>query len=156
MTEPDPLAPRHAARLAAVQALYQMELSGADASVVIGEFVRYRLEEMSAATGLDRADEGFFADIVKGVVEHQRTIDQAINGALAEGWRLPRLDAMVRALLRAAVYELTQRSDVPPRVAITEYLNLAHAFYEGTEPGFVNAVLDAIARSARSEEMAAK
>ena len=96
------------------------------------------------------ADEAFFAELVRGVVEHQRGIDPAIARRLAQGWRLDRLDATVRAILRAGAFELSHRPDVPVEVVINEYVDLARSFFEGPEPGFVNAALDGLARDVRA------
>lgn len=141
---------RSVARLAAVQALYQMEVSSAGAEAVIREFTEHRfdrdLEDMTMAT----ADEGFFADLVRGVVSEQKDVDNAIAKRLAQGWRLERLDATVRAILRAGAYELSRRADVPTEVVIDEYVELAKSFFEGPEPGFVNGALDAVAQDVRS------
>jgi N utilization substance protein B len=95
------------------------------------------------------ADEAFFAEVVRGVVQAQADIDQAIAKRLASGWRLDRIDATLRAILRAGAYELTLREDVPVEVAIDEYVEITKSFFEGPEPGFVNAALDAIARDRR-------
>jgi N utilization substance protein B len=145
---------RSVARLAAVQALYQMEVSGAGAEHVIREFAEHRFDRDAPAdtgeeTPLAAADEAFFADLVRGVVGNQREIDAAIARKLAANWRLERIDATVRAILRAGAYELTHRPDVPTEVAIDEYVELAKSFFEGPEPGFVNGALDAVAQDAR-------
>jgi len=145
---------RSVARLAAVQALYQMEVSGAGAEHVIREFAEHRFDrgvpaEPAEETPLAAADEDFFADLVRGVVSNQREIDGAIARKLAANWRLERIDATVRAILRAGAYELTHRPDVPTEVAIDEYVELAKSFFEGPEPGFVNGALDAVAQDAR-------
>jgi len=95
---------------------------------------------------LAEADEVFFGQLVRGVVKDQFAVDQAVAKHLAAGWRLDRLDATLRAILRAGAFELTERPDVPVEVAIDEYVELAKSFFEGPEPGFVNAALDAIAR----------
>jgi N utilization substance protein B len=140
---------RSVARLAAVQALYQMELTATGVEAVIREFTDHRFgRELEDATLAD-ADEAFFAEIVRGVVAEQAAIDPAIVRRLAEGWRLERLDATVRAILRSATFELSRRPDVPAEVVIDEYVELAKSFFEGTEPGFVNGALDAIARDLR-------
>lgn len=145
---------RSVARLAAVQALYQMEVSGIGAEHVIREFSEHRFDrgvpaESSEESPLAAADEAFFADLVRGVVANQREIDGAIARKLAANWRLERIDATVRAILRAGAYELTHRPDVPTEVAIDEYVELAKSFFEGPEPGFVNGALDAVAQDAR-------
>jgi N utilization substance protein B len=146
-------APRQArsvARLAAVQALYQMEVSSAGAEAVIREFTDHRFDRDVEGATLAAADESFFADLVRGVVERQRDVDAAIARRLAQGWRLERLDATVRAILRAGAFELAHRADVPTEVAIDEYVDLAKSFFDGPEPGFVNGALDGVARDVRS------
>jgi len=145
---------RSVARLAAVQALYQMEVSSAGAETVIREFTEHRFDrdipdESGEDMTLAQADEVFFADLVRGVVEHQKTVDNAIAKRLASGWRLDRLDATARAILRAGAYELSHRADVPTEVVIDEYVELAKSFFEGPEPGFVNGALDAVAQDVR-------
>jgi len=146
---------RSVARLAAVQALYQMEVSGVGAEAVIREFSEHRFdrdvpaEDEAESTPLASADEAFFADLVRGVVSNQAEIDAAIARKLAAGWRLERIDATVRAMLRAGAFELTHRSDIPTEVAIDEYVELAKSFFEGPEPGFVNGALDAVAQDVR-------
>jgi len=146
---------RSVARLAAVQALYQMEVSGAGVEAVVREFSDHRFDralggEEGEGAPLAAADEAFFADLVRGVVEQQRGIDPAIARRLAQGWRLDRLDATVRAILRAGAFELSHRPDVPVEVVINEYVDLARSFFEGPEPGFVNAALDGLARDVRA------
>lgn len=143
--------PRSVARLAAVQALYQMEVSAVGAEAVIREFAEHRFDR-DAEDGdnpLAEADEAFFADLVRGVVDNQKEVDAAIARKLASGWRLDRLDATARAILRAGVFELTHRPDVPTEVAIDEYVELTKSFFEGPEPGFVNGALDAVAKDVR-------
>ena len=144
---------RSVARLAAVQALYQMEVSGAGAEAVVREFTEHRfdraLEGEDSAT-LAAADEAFFGELVRGVVGEQAEIDKAIVKRLATGWRLERLDATLRAILRSGAYELMRRPDVPVEVAIDEYVEIAKSFFEGPEAGFVNGALDGIARDERS------
>ncbi|MGE5502085.1 MAG: transcription antitermination factor NusB [Ignavibacteriales bacterium] len=139
---------RSVARLAAVQALYQMEVSGAGAEAVIREFCDHRFDRDIEGETLAQADEDFFAEAVRGVVADQAAIDRAIAKRLAEGWRLERIDATLRAILRAGAWELTRRPDVPHEVAIDEYVEIAKSFFEGPEPGFVNGALDGIARDA--------
>lgn len=155
MSAPKSKQARSVARLAAVQALYQMEVSGVGAETVIREFTEHRFDrgvpdESGDGETLAAADEAFFADLVRGVVETQGEIDNAIARHLASGWRLERIDATVRAMLRAGVYELAHRPDVPTEVAIDEYVELAKSFFEGPEPGFVNGALDAVAQDVRS------
>lgn len=142
-------ASRSVARLAAVQALYQMEVSSIGVEHVIREFTDHRFDRDIEGVTLASADEAFFAELVRGVVAHQAKVDAAIVKRLAEGWRLERLDATVRAILRAGAFELSQRSDVPTEVVIDEYVEVAKSFFEGTEPGFVNGALDAVARDVR-------
>jgi N utilization substance protein B len=141
---------RHTARLAAVQAIYQMELTGNDAESVTQEFCEHRFAETVAERG--EPDEAFFADLVKGVPHHQVEIDQAIAQGLAEDWKLQRIDSILRAILRAGVYELVARKDVPAKVVIDEYLDIAHAFFGSEEPAFVNALLDRVAHRKRAAE----
>lgn len=149
---------RSVARLAAVQALYQMEVSSVGAEAVIREFSEHRFDRAVPSDADDpgedvtlaHADEAFFADLVRGVVEHQKAVDGAIAKRLASGWRLDRLDATARAILRAGAYELSHRRDVPTEVVIDEYVELAKSFFEGPEPGFVNGALDAVAQDTRS------
>jgi len=141
---------RSVARLAAVQALYQMEVSHAGVETVIREFSDHRFDRDVEDMTLAAADEAFFADLVRGVVSHQREVDAAVVKRLAQGWKLERLDATVRAILRAGAYELTHREDVPTEVVIDEYVELAKSFFEGPEPGFVNGALDAVAQDVRS------
>lgn len=145
-------ASRSVARLAAVQALYQMEVSSIGVEHVIREFTEHRFDrglEGEEDAPLATADEVFFAELVRGVVANQAKVDAAIARRLAENWRLERVDATVRAILRAGAYELANRPDVPTEVAIDEYVELAKSFFEGTEPGFVNGALDAVARDVR-------
>jgi len=141
---------RSVARLAAVQALYQMETAGAGAETVIREFNDHRFDRDVEGVRLAAADEAFFADLVRGVVAEQGLVDRAVRGKLAQGWRLERIDATVRAILRAGAYELMRRPDVPVEVALDEYVEIAKSFFEGPEPAFVNAALDAIARDERA------
>ena len=141
--------PRSVARLAAVQALYQMEVSGAGVDSVIREFGEHRFDRDVEGEQLAAADEAFFADLARGVVANQNKIDQGIVKRLASGWRLERLDATARAVLRAGAFELMYRPDVPTEVVINEYVEIAKSFFEGPESGFINGALDAIARDAR-------
>jgi N utilization substance protein B len=147
-------APRQArsvARLAAVQALYQMEAAHAGVEAVIREFTEHRFDRDIEGETLAAADEAFFADLVRGVVASQGEVDRAVVKRLAQGWRLERLDATVRAILRAGAYELAHRADVPTEVVIDEYVELAKSFFEGgVEPGFVNGALDGVARDVRA------
>jgi N utilization substance protein B len=141
---------RSVARLAAIQALYQMEVSGVGADAVVREFVDHRFDRDIEDERLAQADEAFFGEIVRGVVASQGQIDQAIARRLAQGWRLERIDATVRAILRSGAYELMRCPDIPREVSIDEYVEIAKSFFDGPEPGFVNAALDAIARDERA------
>lgn len=141
---------RSVARLAAVQALYQMEVSAIGVEGVIREFSEHRFDKDVEGETMAAADEAFFAELVRGVVAQQIAIDKAVVKRLAEGWRLERLDATVRAILRAGAFELMCRPDVPTEVAINEYVELAKSFFETTEPGFVNGALDGVARDVRA------
>lgn len=143
---------RSVARLAAIQALYQMEVSGVGVEAVIREFADHRFDrkiEGDESETLASADEAFFGELVRGVVKTQREIDSAVVKRLASGWRLERLDATVRAILRSGAYELAHRPDVPTEVVIDEYVELAKSFFEGPEPGFVNGALDGVAQDVR-------
>ncbi len=140
---------RTVARLAAVQALYQMEISGAGVEAVVREFSDHRFDADIEGEPLGAADEAYFAEIVRGIVANQATIDRAVVKRLAQGWKLERLDATVRAILRAGAYELAHRTDTPKEVVIDEYVELAKAFFDATEARFVNAALDGIARDVR-------
>ena len=140
---------RSQARLAAVQALYQMDLASTDLNKLIHEFVTERFGADAEDDTVRFADRALFESIVRGVVAHQPEIDPALDGQLATGWRLNRIDSTVRAALRAAMYELLYRRDVPPKVVITEYVDIAKAFFEGDEPKVVNAVLDKLAKKHR-------
>ncbi len=140
---------RTVARLAAVQALYQMEIAGAGVEAVVREFSDHRFDGDLEGERLAEADEAFFAEVVRGVVEHQAVIDRAVARRLASGWRLERLDATLRAILRAGAFELAHRPDVPLEVAIDEYVEIGKSFFEGPEPGVINGVLDGIGRDAR-------
>lgn len=140
---------RTVARLAAVQALYQMEMTGAGVEVVIREFSDHRFDRDLEDEILAQADEAFFSDLVRGAVSLQGEIDKAVTARLAANWKLERLDATARAILRAGAWELLHRADVPLEVAIDEYVEIAKSFFEGPEPGFINGALDGIARDAK-------
>ena len=148
-----PAGPRGLARLCAVQALYQIEISGAEYGPVIDEFIGFRLSGEIEESPDGLADPDFFRDVVSGVDARDAEIAEAIGAALVEGWSYRRLDTTLRQILRAATYELIARVDVPARVIVNEYVELARAFFEGPEPGFVNAVLDRLGRVFRSGEM---
>lgn len=143
---------RGLARLAAVQALYQMELGGVQLADVIAEFQNFRLGQEIDGEQYRDADAGWFRDLMQGVVAEQRAIDPRVHTALAEDWPLKRIDSILRAILRAGVFELIRRKDVPARVVISEYIEVAKAFFNEDEPRMVNAVLDRIARELRPKE----
>ena len=145
---------RSFARLAAVQALYQLELNReAEAQAVIREFARHRLGHDIDGDRYGEADLVLFSDIVRGVAADLDRLDTTISEVLTEEWPLPRFDAVLRAILRAGAYELAHRRDVPPRVSINEYTTIAHAFFSGKEPGLANGVLDKLGRTLRAPEM---
>lgn len=141
---------RTVARLAAVQALYQMELAGEGVETVISEFSNHRFDADIEGEMLAEADEDWFAEVVRGVVTGQKEIDAAVKARLASNWRLERLDATLRALLRCGAWELRERPEVPKEIVIDEYVELAKAFFDAAEAKFVNAALDGVARDARS------
>jgi N utilization substance protein B len=150
--EPRPLAPRSAARLIAVQALNQMDHAETDLNKVIGQFNLHHFGDKAEDRSVSAADRDFFAAILRGVVRRQREIDPIVDAQLAEGWRLTRVDSTLRAILRAGVFELIERDDVPARVVISEYVEVAKAFFSEDEPRVVNGVLDKIARRTREAE----
>ena len=143
---------RGAARLAAVQALYQMDIAGTGVNDILTEFESHWIgREVEGAQYLP-AEAAFFRDIVSGVVREQRSLDPLVDRALAAGWPLKRVEAILRAVLRAGCYELSHRSDIPARVIVSEYVDVAHAFVDKDETGMVNAVLDQLARQFRAGE----
>lgn len=141
---------RSAARLAAVQALYQMDMERTPLARLLDEFHQHRLgREIEDAQYAD-AEVAFFDDIVKGVDARRDEIDGLVSGKLAEGWSLGRLDRTMVQVLRAGTYELLARADVPTAAAISEYVDVAHAFFEAREAKFVNGLLDAVAKEVRA------
>lgn len=142
---------RGAARLAAVQALYQMDVAGAGLLEIAAEYETFRLGKEVDGAMYREADAQWFRAILAGVVENQKTVDPVIRQALTEDWPLSRLDSTLRAILRAGVYELMQRPDVPVAVIVSEYIDIAKAFYDEDEPKLVNAVLDRVSRRVRGE-----
>ena len=140
---------RSGARLAAVQALYQMEQTEQSVRSVIADFLEDRLGLNDEGEPIEEADPDIFRAIVDGVVERQEAIDAAIMKRLAEGWKIERLDATSRAILRAGVYELIAEIGLPSQIILDEYVSIAHAFFEGTEPKFINGLLDAVSRDIR-------
>ena len=149
-------AERSAARLAAVQALYQMDVAGKGVLDSLAEFEAFWIGREVDGIEFKPSDTTFFRDILSGVVQNQRAIDVKVDNALAAGWPLKRVEAVLRAVLRAGGYELMFRKDVPARVVITEYVDVTHGFYGEDEPGLVNAVLDKVAREVREGELEAK
>lgn len=143
---------RSASRIAAVQALYQMDVAHTDVNAVVEEFVSHHFSIQNADNPLRDADTTFFAEVLRGVIRRQTEIDQDVDAQLAKGWRLVRVDSILRAILRAGVFELLERPDVPARVVINEYIDVAHKFFSDDEPKVVNGVLDRIAKRVREKE----
>jgi transcription antitermination protein NusB len=146
-------AERSAARLAAVQALYQMDVAGKGLVDALAEFEAFWIGREVEGVSFKPAENAFFRDILAGVVQEQRAIDGKVDATLASGWPLARIETVLRAILRAGAYEMMFRPDVPARAVITEYVHIAEGFYGGDEPGLVNAVLDALAREVRPDEL---
>lgn len=149
--EPRAANKRGAARLAAVQALYQMDVSGSGLLETTAEYESFRLGKEVDGALYREADAQWFRAILAGVVENQTLVDPIIHDALTDDWPLSRLDSTLRAIMRAGVYELMKRNDVPVAVIVSEYVDIAKAFYEEDEPKLVNAVLDRVARRLRGE-----
>ena len=141
---------RSAARLGAVQALYQMEAASTPVDAVIEEFVHHRFGTEVEGVNLPLGDEAFFADLLRGIVDHQDQIDPAVKDILAEGWKLTRLDATMRALLRAGAAEFIVHQHLSHAVIMDEYVSLAHDFFEESEAKFANAVLDNVGNDLRA------
>ncbi len=146
---------RSAARLAVSQALYQMEIAGKSLNDILAEFEAPWFGREIEDDAYTPADPAFFRDVVSGVLRDQLAIDRGLDDTLAKGWPLRRIEALMRAILRAASYELRNRPDVPARVVVTEYVDVAAAFFGSDESGMINAVLDALARETRPAEFAA-
>ena len=144
------------ARLAATQALYQILLTGAAAENVVREFETFRVAGAGDASCLGGADLALFADIVRGAAARREEVEAALTRALAEDWPIDRLETPLRAVLWAAGYELIGRADIPLEVIINEYVDIAHAFFSGKEPSFVNGVLDRLAHDVRGRPEAAQ
>jgi N utilization substance protein B len=140
---------RAAARLAAVQALYQHEMEGTRLEQLLDEFHMHRLGAEIEDDQYVDADVRFFDDVVSGTIARSGEIDDLLAGRLASGWKIERLDRTMLQILRAGAYELLARPDVPTRSVINEYLDVAHAFFEEREAKFVNGVLDAVAKAVR-------
>ncbi len=156
---------KSAARLAAVQALYQIELGDVTPDAALRDFLQHGIaatlphtigdedEGREIEMALVEPDSALFTAVVRGALERHEDLDRLIGGALNKDWTPDRLEAVLRAILRAAAFELMSRSDIPPKVTISEFVDIAHAFYSGPEPGLVNAVLDRIARVLRAEDL---
>lgn len=147
---------RSAARLAAVQALYQMDVSGKGINETLAEFETFWIGGEIEGETYNPAEKAFFRDILNGVLADQGPIDRQIDKTLVETWPLARIDSVLRAILRAGTYELKKRKDVPAKVVIKEYADVAGAFFEREEVGMINAVLDALAHQLRVEEFEAR
>lgn len=143
---------RGAARLAAVQALYQMDIGGAGVLEIVAEYEAHRLGSEIDGEQYRPADPAWFRAVVSGVVDNQRALDPVIRSGLTEDWPLSRLDATLRAILRAGAWELSAKKDVPVAVVVNEYVDVARAFFDGEEPKIVNAVLDRLARKYRGDQ----
>jgi N utilization substance protein B len=146
---------RSAARMAAVQALYSIGQGGGSPKDVVGEFNDHRFATADEAGTLIEPDREFFSSLVSGSSARRKEIDALLSSSLAKNWSLERIEKVVYAILQAGVFELMDRADVPAKVAINEYVDIAHAFYADSQPGFVNSVLNRIARDLRPEEFAA-
>ncbi len=136
---------RSRARMAAVQALYQMDISGTQINTVVEEFTQHRLDP-------GKTDTDFFEDVLKGVIQFQEELDTDIAEHLSEKWSMKRLDMTLRAIMRAGTYEVSRRPDIPALVIIDEYVSIAADFFEQSEPAFVNGVLDKYAKKVRAAE----
>ncbi len=154
MTDKPAPSRRQAARLAAVQALYQWQ-EGQDAPAeIIEQFLKVRTGEAGEGGMRRDADRPLFKAIVEGTTAHRDELQEMVSAALSKEWTWARIDRLVRAILLAGAYELVHRKDVPLRVAINEYVEVSHAFYDHAEPSFINSVLDRVAREARPSELA--
>ncbi len=153
--KPSAKARRSAARLAAVQALYQIALTDGDPESVLGEFVRHRFGADLDGDRYVEPEPGLFGIIVRGVTGRAGDIDGLVTGALDASWSLDRLEPLLRAILRAGAWELLANPEVPAQIVIAEYIDMTHAFFSGREPGMVNAVLDRVAHTVRPSELAA-
>ncbi len=140
------------ARLAAVQALYQMDVAGKGLNEILAEFETFWIGREVEGELYKPAEIDFFRDVLNGVLKDQRELDLQVDATLQEGWPLRRVEAVMRAVLRAGAYELKKRKDIPARVVITEYVDVAAAFLAKDEVGMTNAVLDALARKLRAED----
>lgn len=146
---------RHMARLAAVQALYQAEITGQRPAAVVLEFHKHRRGEVIDGVSFQDLDEDLFNELVVAVSQEPEALDALLSQVLSADWPVGRLERLLRIILRLGAYELRSRPKVPVGVVINECLDLAHAFYDGKEPGMVNGVLDRLAKTLRSPEAAA-
>ena len=144
---------RRAARLAAVQALYQWEQSGATSGTIIQEFTEHRIGKNVDGIDLPDADVKLFGNLVRGTISTVEELDSMVAGVLTEDWSVERLESILRAVLRCGAYEIAHRSDIPPKVAISEYLAVADAFLGDKETALANGVLDRLAHLLRPSEM---
>ena len=147
---------RRAARYAAVQALYQVEVTNASTEDVLLEFIQHRLDDEVDGLRITDMDRQLFSDLVRGVREEEQELDDMLAAVLVEGWQVERLESLLRVIMRAGAYELANRQDVPARATISEYIDLAHGFFTEREPKMVNGVLDKIAHALRPEEFEAQ
>ncbi len=145
---------RSAARLAAVQALYQMDIAASPLPNVLSEFERHWIGREIEGDRYEEAEEKHFRDVVEGVVREQLTLDPVIDKTLNDGWPLKRVESVLRAALRAGAYELFHRNDIPVRAVVSEYVDVVAAFLDQDDVGMANAVLDALARQARPKDFA--
>jgi N utilization substance protein B len=152
--QPKPPSRRPAARLAAVQALYQWQEGQDEPGDIVEQFLSVRTGEAGEGGMRRDADKPLFKDVVEGTASHKEELEKTVSAALAENWTWGRIDRLVRAILLAGVYELVHRRDVPPKVAINEYVEVAHVFYGESEATFVNSVLDRVARQERAADLA--
>lgn len=143
---------RRAARLAAVQALYQIEMTDTPAERVVPDFLSHGLGQEIDGVPLANLDRAFFGGLVIGVSKDGEELDDMLSAMLAEAWPIERLETLLKIILRAGAYELAHRPEIPAQAVVSEYVALAHAFFDGKEPGMANGVLDALARYLRSEE----
>jgi transcription antitermination protein NusB len=145
---------RGAARLAAVQALYQMDIAGTGLNDILAQFEGHWIGREVEGEQYLPAERAYFRELMRGVIEEQRRLDPLIDEALQSGWPLKRIEALMRAVMRAGTYELDRKRDIPARVIMAEYVAIADAFVDRDETGMVNAVLNQIARQLRAEEFA--
>jgi len=148
--------PQSAARLAAIQALYQLAMTGEPVDIVAEEFLRYRIRggvtlDEGEGEGIKPKEE-FFSELFRGTCRRKQEIDEAISSVLSENWTLDRLELVLRCVLEVGTYEMLARKSVPAKIVINEYVDLAHAFYAGAEPGMVNGILDRLAKRIRAAE----